>query len=225
MKTIGQMKEKTIHRQLKEMYSEGTGEMEVTCLGYIVDVVKENIVYEIQSKNFYNIKEKIKKLCTENKVVLVHPIAVENIIITLNKKGEIIRSRKSPKKGQVENIFDELVSAPEFINEKNLTIQILLISKEELRIDDGKGSWRRKGVSKLDNNLVGIFQTINLNEPYDYLRFLSKKSMSFTNRQLASELNISIGIARKITYTLKKAGILDGTEKIGREILYKINKF
>ncbi|GAA0124618.1 MULTISPECIES: hypothetical protein [Clostridium] len=225
MKTIGQMKEKTIHRQLKEMYSEEAGEIEVTYLDYIVDVVKDHIIYEIQSKNFYNIKEKIKKLCVENKVVLVHPIAVENTIITLNKKGEVIRRRKSPRKGRVENIFDELVSAPEFINEKNLTIQILLISKEEFRIDDGKGSWRRKGISKLDNNLVGIFETINLNGPYDYLRFLSKKSVNFTNKQLASELNISIGIARKITYTLKKASILDGSEKIGREILYKINKF
>lgn len=222
-KSIGQMKEKAIHRQLKEFYCRDNGIMEVDCLGYIVDVLKDDIIYEIQTGNFHNIKKKIIELCKSKKVVLVHPIAVENFITTLNKNGQVIRRRKSPKKGGVENIFDELVSAPEFINEKNLTLEVVLISKEEIRVDDGKGSWRRRGISKVESELKEILEIVTLNEKNDYLNFLPRAKCEFTNKELAIDMGLGISQARKITYTLRKANILDGSAKKSKEILYRIN--
>lgn len=220
---IGQLKEKSVHKSLKMIYKD-SGQVEVEVLGYIVDVLKENTIYEIQTKNFYNIKEKIINICKEHPVVLVHPIAIEKYIVTVDENGNEISRRKSPKKGNRLNIFDELVSAPEFIKEKNLTIQVLLIKKDEYRIKDGKGSWRRKGVSLLDNDLVEIVNVIEFKSIEDYIEIIPSYLYEFTNKELSKELNISINLARKITYTLRKVNVLDGSTKRGREILYKINK-
>jgi hypothetical protein len=64
--------------------------------------------------------------------------------------------RKSPRRGKLEDLFLELVRIPHLINHPNLTLEVLLIREEEIRHADGKGSWRRRGVSIIDHRLLEI---------------------------------------------------------------------
>ncbi|WP_454052948.1 hypothetical protein [Clostridium sp. Marseille-Q7071] len=222
---IGLQKEKSLHRSLKNIYCGECGRMEVMVEGYIVDVVKDNILYEIQSKNFYNIQNKLKDLLVNNKIVLVHPIAAEKTIILLSEDGQVISKRKSPKKGKVIDFFDELVSIPHLALEKNLEIEILLTKEKEIRIKDGKGSFRRRGVSIGDKLLIDIIDKYRFKSEEDYYSFLPKDLPSkFTNKELSLNLNIPINKIRKMTYSLKKMGLIEEVGKSGRELLFSKRK-
>ncbi|GAA0121712.1 MAG: hypothetical protein KID00_01690 [Clostridium argentinense] len=221
-KGIGLQKEKSLHKSLKNIYCGKDGRMEVMVEGYIIDAVKDNVLYEIQSKNFYNIQNKLKDLVVNNKVVLVHPIAAEKTIILLNEDGQVVSKRKSPKKGKIIDCFDEIMSISHIALDKNLEIEILLTKEEELRIKDGKGSFRRKGISLGDKILVDIVDKYTFKNKEDYYAFLPEDlSPKFTNKDLSSVLGLPVNKIRKMTYTLKKMGLIKETGKRGRELLFE----
>lgn len=225
--SIGTNNEKSLHKQIKGLYGEEEN-FETLVGNYIVDVVNDNQCIEIQTKNFYAIKPKLINLLEEGRnVILVHPIAVTKYLITVTEDGEVIGKRKSPKKGKIEDVFKELVNAWEVIKYYNFSLHILLVNCEEYRVTDGKGSYRRRGVSIGDRYFTEVVDTVKLQGPKDYLEFIPQCFYSgeeFTNKELAKEKGTTTPMATKITYTLNKVGLLENTGKRGREKLYKCIK-
>jgi DNA-binding Lrp family transcriptional regulator len=219
---IGTNNEKSLHSDIKNLYSDENSKVEYKVGSYIIDVIKEDIFYEIQTKNFYAIGRKLKEITEENnKVVLVHPIAVEKYIVTLDKEGQVMSRRKSPKKGILVDVFDELVSTPYLLGNENFKLEVLMTVEEEIRKSDGKGSWRRKGISIVDRKLVEVIEKHTFNSIEDFNCFLPKELPEyFTNKDLAATLNVPVLKVRKITYTLKNAEIIKECGKRGREILF-----
>ena len=139
------------------------------------------------------------------------------------KSGEFIKKRKSPKKGKIIDLFNEMVHVAKLANHKNFSFEVLLIEEEEIRCDDGKGSWRRKGVSIKDRKLLQVIERIVFQNKFDFLKFLPDNlGESFTNKVLANNLNIPIRLTRKITYCLRKMNLLTIQGKKKRELLFKI---
>ncbi|WP_291571838.1 hypothetical protein [Clostridium sp. UBA4548] len=218
---IGTNNEKALHSDIKKLYSDENSKVEYKVGSYIIDVIKEDTFYEIQTKNFYAIGRKLIDILEYNKVVLVHPIAVEKYIVTQDNDGQVISKRKSPKKGGLEDIFNELVSTPYLLGKENFKLEVLMTIEEEIRRKDGKGSWRRKGTSIVDRKLVEVVEKHVFNSLEDFNRFLPKELPEyFTNKELAEKLNLPVQKARKITYTLKNAEIIKECGKRGRELLY-----
>ncbi len=140
------------------------------------------------------------------------------------KRGEPIRKRKSPKKGRIELIFHELIYIPDLLSNPNFSIEVIFTNEEELRRDDGKGSWRRKRVSKIDRRIISIESTKSLLFPKDYLRLLPfKPTEEFSNRDLAKKLDLPIRLSRKMTYCLRSVDLIKIAGKRGNELIYKIN--
>jgi hypothetical protein len=219
---IGTNNEKSLHSDIKNLYCDENSKVEYKVGSYIIDVIKEDTFYEIQTKNFYAIGKKLRDIIEENnKVVLVHPIAVEKYIITLDDHGGVTSRRKSPKKGALVDIFNELVSTPYLLKSENFKLEVIMIIEEEIRKSDGKGSWRRKGVSIVDRKLVKVIEKHTFNTIEDFNCFLPKELPEyFTNKDLASTLNVPVHKVRKITYTLKNAEVIKECGKRGRELLY-----
>ena len=218
---IGTKNESSLHAILKRWYAKEGDKLEAKVDGYIIDIVRGNQLIEIQTKNFGAIKEKLKKLLLNYKVKLIYPIAEKKIIVT-DKKGEITR-RKSPKKGNLLDVFDELVSIGDLILNKNLSIEVILLNMEEIRVDDGKGSYRRKGISIVDRTSIEMVCRYEFNNIDDYLALIPKEiGQVFTNKQLSKFAGIKINNARKLTYCFNKASILCISGKLGRENLYEI---
>jgi ribosomal protein S25 len=156
---------------------------------------------------------------------MVHPIARLKWIVHLSQSGEFIRRRKSPKKGKVTDLFYELVHTPSLIKNKNFSLEVLLIEEEEIRCNDGRGSWRRRGVRVKDRKLVNVFDRVVFETTQDFLEFLPKElDIYFTNKVLASKLGISIRLAQKITYCLKKMGVITLAGKKHNEFLFQVSK-
>ena len=113
---------------------------------------------------------------------------------------------------------------PSLIIDRNFSLEVLLIEEEELRCNDGRGSWRRRGVSVKDRKLLNVFDRIGFEDSRDFLEFLPKEvSGCFTNKVLALKLGISIRLAQKITYCLRKMGAISVIGKKRKEMLFQIS--
>lgn len=220
--SIGTKNEKSLHAAIKELYAGRDGMKEVSIEGWIIDIVKEDMLIEIQTKNFSAIGKKIEKLIKNYKLKLVYPIAEIKWITLLSEDGEILSKRKSPKKGKVIDVFDELIRIPKLINEENFYLEVLLVDVNEIRCKDGKGSWRRKGISIIDRELVSINESFIFHGKNDFLLFLPESLPEvFTSRILCEHLDISVQKSRKAIYCMKKAGMISECGKNGNELLYR----
>ncbi len=217
------MNEYSLHSALKNWYSLPGDRFEVKIDNFIVDIVRAPLLIEIQTKNFSAIRKKLTKLLERHEVRLVYPIPLQKWIVHVTESGEIVRKRKSPKKGRLVDLFDELVRTPTLVKEENFSLEVLMIEEEEVRCNDGKGSWRRRGVSIKDRRLLKVDDRTLFRNEKDFLRFLpTDLSNPFTNRKLAKLNGISIHLARKITYCFRKMGAITTVGKRGKELIFEV---
>jgi hypothetical protein len=214
--------EKSLHSSIKAWYAVPGDRLEVKVDKYIIDLVREDSLIEIQTRNFSAIGNKLRDLVKYNKVMLVHPIATEKYIVTMEAAGEVISRRKSPKKGKLTDLFDELVRIPDLMGQDNFILEILMTKEEEIRCKDGKGSWRRKGISIVDRKLLEVVEKVTFKEEKDFLRFLPQElPQSFTNKDLAKVLKITVYKARKITYCFRKMKLIKEVGKLKNELIFE----
>jgi hypothetical protein len=195
---------------------------EVEIDGYVVDIVTDEMLIEVQTRNFAKIKSKLLALIKNHPVRLVYPIPKEKWVVrqTLDGSTEIGR-RRSPKRLHHAHIFDELIRFPNFIAHDNFSIEVILIKEEEIRRKDGKGSWRRRGWSIVDRRLIEVIDRRVYKKPSDFLRFIPHNlAKPFTNSDLIESMVIPRRIAQRMTYCLRKMNAIKRVGKKGNAILY-----
>jgi hypothetical protein len=216
------MNEHSLHSAIKEWYTISGDKTEVRIDDFIIDIARGTFLIEIQTRNFSAIKMKLSNLARNHKVRLVYPIPETKWIVRVTETGETISRRKSPRKGRLVDLFYELVSIPDLIDCENFSLEILMIEEEEIRCNDGKGSWRRKGVSIKDAKLISVNSKQLFKSRRDFLTFLPNDLITpFTNRTLANQAGISIPLARKITYCLRKIGVITCVGRKRRELIFQ----
>jgi len=219
------MTEYSLHSEIKDWYMVSGDELEVKVEDFIVDIIRGKLLIEIQTGNFSAIKKKLIQLLSNNHVRLVYPIAKLKWIVHVSRSGEFVRRRKSPKRGKLTDLFYELVYAPSLIKDRNFSFEVLLIEEEEVRCNDGRGSWRRRGVSVKDRKLLNVFDRVVFEGSQDFLEFLPEELDGyFTNRVLALKLGISVRLAQKITYCLRKMGAISIAGKKRNELLFQVSQ-
>lgn len=216
------MNEFSLHSEIKKVYSLPGDRFEVKLDNYIVDLLRENLIIEVQTKNFSALKDKLQVLTEKHQVRLVYPLPEKKWITHVTKDQIVLNTRKSPKKGKLTDLFRELVMIPQMIGVENFSLEVLFIDEEEVRCDDGKGSWRRRGVSIVERKLLKVNNRILFQTKADYLKILPEGlSEVFTNRELAKLAKISVRTARQITYCLRKSSLIRLAVKKGREMVFQ----
>ena len=216
------MNECSLHLEIKKVYSLPGDQFEVKLGNYIVDILREDLLIEVQTKNFSALKEKLQVLTENHQVRLVYPLPEKKWITHVTKDHVVLNTRKSPKKGRLTDLFRELVMIPHMIGKENFSLEVLFIDEEEVRCDDGKGSWRRRGVSIKERKLLKVNDRILFQTKADYLKILPEGlTEMFTNRELAKLAKISVRAARQITYCLRKGGVVRLAGKKGRELVFQ----
>lgn len=215
-------RESSLHSELKKWYFLEGDDVEAKVDDFIVDIVRGDLLIEIQIANFSAIKPKLRRLLNDHRVRLVCPIPKVKWIIHRSKtKGEMFGRRKSPKKGRLPDLFNELIRIPNLLTKENLSVEVLMIEAEEVWCNDGKGSWRRRGASVEDRKLIRVFQRKVFEHPSDFLEILPKDlAHPFSNKDLAKSLAIPVNQSRKITYTLRKIGAISLVGKNRNEMLF-----
>jgi len=220
---IGTKNESELHRFLKLRYSGYGGVTETLIGGYVCDgQTSAGEIIEVQTGSFGPLKEKIRDLTENSKVRIIHPIVIQKYIELYDKDGNFIHKRKSPRKGCVWDLFKALLYAPELPLLPRLTVELALIDIIEKRIDDGLGSWRRKGVSIAGRSVHAWRESLVLKKPRDYCQFIPfKKEEPFTVHDLALAAGINASAAGKTVYVLSKMGLIEKTGKRGNAVVYK----
>ncbi len=217
------MNERALHSETKKVYSLPGDQFEVKLDNYVVDILRGNLVIEVQTKNFSAIKGKLEALTKKHRVRLVYPLTEKKWIIYLTKENLVISRRKSPKKGRLIDLFRELVMISHVVGDENFSLEVLLIDEEEVRCNDGKGSWRRRGVSIKERRLLQVNSRILFQSKTDYLKILPDSlNQVFTNKELSKLAKIPLRTARQITYCLRKSEAILLAPKRGRELAFQL---
>jgi hypothetical protein len=224
---IGTLNEKSLHAALKAHYARPGDVMEAVVDGYVIDLVRDELLIEVQTRNLAALKNKLEALLTRHRVLLVYPIAQTKWIVKVaagedQATGACLSRRRSPKRGCCLDVFDELVHIPHLVGHPNLTLELALCAIDEIRCDDGRGRWRRKGVSILDQELLNVLNTVRLTHLADFVALLPEGlAEPFTNRALAEAAGIRLRLAQRVTYALRRMGALRQVGVDGRAHLYR----
>jgi len=223
MSDIGLLNEKPLHASLKEWYAQPGDRFEVAVDGFVIDLVRDSLLLEVQTGNFASIKSKLKDLVRAHQIRLIYPIAQEKWIIKLakGKRGGVTR-RKSPKRGQVEDLFWEMVSFPQLLANRNFSLEVLMIREEEVRRYEGRRKWRRRGWVIEERRLLEVVDQRLFEEPADWRALLPEGLGSFTTRDLAEAIGIRRQLAQKMAYCLHKVRVIKLIGKQGRAKLYRV---
>ena len=216
MSGIGLLNEKPLHASLKQWYARPGDRFEVPVDGFVIDIVRDDLLIEIQTRNFSSIKSKLNKLAHSHRVRLIYPIVQEKWIVRGSTR------RKSPKKGRFEDLFWELVSIPHLLSNPNFSLEVLMIRQEEVRRYDGKRKWRTRGWVIEGHRLLEVLDQRMFVHSTDWLRFLPDDLESFTTGDLANVIATRRELAQKMAYCLREAKMIELIGRRGRANLYRV---
>jgi hypothetical protein len=215
--------ETSLHRSLKQLYGGHGSQTEAVVRGYRADVLQHGLVVEIQASPLSAIRHKIADLVRHGRVLVVKPITQCKLIRWGDpRKDDWGKPRRSPKRGRLVDVFDELVHFTKVFPHPNLTIDVVLIEDEELRVR--RRRQRRFGPNYRlhDRRLLGVLATHRLETPADLVRLTpADLPATFTTVELAHGLDCPAWLARKVAYTLRHCGATRATGKIGNRIVYE----
>lgn len=223
MPGIGLLNEKPLHASLKQWCARPGDRFEVAVEGFVIDIVRDDLLIEIQTGSFSAIKSKLTNLVRSHQVRLIYPIAQEKWIVRPANAdhGRVLR-RKSPKRGRLEDLFWELVSIPHLLSHRNFSLEVLMIKEEEARRLEGRRRWRRRGWALEARRLLEVVDRRLFKEPADWRGFLPEGLESFTSSDLATAMDTSRVLAQKMAYCLQKGKVVELIGKQGRAHLYRV---
>lgn len=218
---IGTLRENPLHAALKAHYRREGDRVEEKVGRYVVDIVRDDELLEIQTRNFSAIRTKLTGLLQHNAVRLVYPIALERWLLKMGDDGECTR-RKSPKRGGPEDLFVELVSFPELLHEPGFVIELCFTREEQVRVHDPDGPWRRKGWRVVEQRLTEIVDSVVIESMEDLVGLLPPSlEAPFCSRDVAAVFGRTLSFAQKVCYCLVQGGAVRQIGHRNRARLYE----
>jgi hypothetical protein len=220
--SIGTLNEGHLHASLKERYLEPGDQVEADVDGYVVDILRGDLIIEVQTANFSAIARKMRDLVSRHQVRLVYPIPRDLWIVKLPQtKGGDVSRRKSPKHPNVVDVLAELVSFPELITHKNFQLDVVLTQEEELRIFDRRKRWRRSGWVTVERRLLEVSETVSLQSDADYMALIpADLPEEFLTSDIANAIGRPRYLAQKVAYCLRNCGLIEQVGYEGNAIVY-----
>ncbi|MFZ9088747.1 MAG: hypothetical protein ACO3FE_01540 [Planctomycetaceae bacterium] len=214
----------SLHQQLCSHYVGDSDRHEVRLGNYRIDAIDgRGRLIEVQCASLSAIRDKIRRLLQEHRVIVVKPIAARRKITRLDAAGGTqLSSRYSPRRQKLSDVFDELVHFGVFPHPR-LQLDIVLTEQEEIRIPPGKrASWRKK-YSVEDRLLVDVQQTVSLKTPTDLWRQLDAELPKvFTTLELSEAGQMPRWLARKAAFCFRRMGFLTVCGKRGNAVEYRL---
>lgn len=224
MSRIGLLNEKPLHASLKQWYARPGDRFEVPVGRFVIDIVRDDLLIEIQTRNFASINAKLCELTRSYEVRLVYPVVQEKWIVrSANGDGGKVVRRKSPKRGRLEDLFWELVSIPQLLSNPNFSLEVLMIREEEVRRYEGKRKrWSRRGWVIEGRRLVEVLDRRVFGKSADWLALVPDGLQSFTTKDLATIIATDIELAQKMAYCLRHGNMIELIGRQGRANLYRV---
>lgn len=217
--------ETSLHRELKQLYAQPGARLEARVGAFRIDVALPDRLVEIQHGRLSAIRDKVRRLLEEHDVLVVKPIiATKRLVKRASRRGRVVDTRTSPKRGSILSAFDELVYFTRVFPHPRLTVELVLVDVEEWRYP-GHGRrrrWRRGDHVVEDQRLLALGERRRLHTAADLWTLLpGKPSGVFHTGQLAELAGVRRWMAQRIAYCLRECGAVEQVGKAGNARLYR----
>ena len=216
IKGIGTYQEKTLHKVIKNYYDDNLEHQEIKVDGYICDIVKDDVIIEIQTRALNKLKNKLDALLPNHKIKVVYPIPYIKYVCWIDN-GEIVSERKSPKVGSIYDISKELYKIKWYLNNPNLELTILLINLKEYRNLDGYSKDKKRGSTRFDRVPIELVDEIVVDDYHMFVPFDNE----FTSKDYAKRTKQNLSRAQTLLTILQYLKIV---EVVGKDKRYNIYK-
>jgi len=218
---IGTLNEKPLHAALKAWYAEDGDRFEVPVGGFVIDIVRGDLLIEIQTGSAGALRRKLAELLKRGPTRLVLPVVEHKTIVTVDASLQEVSRRPSPRRGRLLDAFAQLVSLPELLADPNFSVDVVLVHAEELRRPQASRR-TRKGWEVHERRLVQVVDHITLDHPGDYVAVLPRDLPEiFTTADLARMLDRPRWLAQKIAYVLREQGTIHPIDRTRDGIRYR----
>jgi hypothetical protein len=210
----------SLHRQLKERFGPVFGgRLEVGLEGFRIDAIDaDGALIEIQSGSLGPLRGKLRRLLPSYRVRVVKPVVLSRRLLRrAQSDGEDLSARLSPRRGELVEVFDDLVGLVPFFPHPNLDVEILTVEIDELRLLRR----RRPGYTIFDRRLRAVVESMTLRQPPDLWALLPNDLINpFTTRDLADRLGRPLDFAQRVAYFLRSTGAAETVGNIGNRRVY-----
>lgn len=213
--------ETALHRQLKSRFGpEAGGRSEVAIAGFRIDAIDpDGGLVEVQSGALGPLRGKLARLLVEHRMRVVKPIVISRRVVRRARRdGADQSARLSPKRGEILDVFDDLVGLARVFPHPNLRIDVMEVAIDEVRVPRR----RRPGFAVVDRRLREVGGTVSLHRASDLWDLIPAPLPSrFTTVDLAAATGRAMAFAQRIAYCLRLGGAAEPVGKIGNRILYE----
>lgn len=221
--SIGTKQEKTLHQTIKYYLTTDEKLHEIKLENKIVDIYKDGQIFEIQTQGFDKMRDKLATLLPKYQLTIVFPIAHVKTIHSVNNLGEVVQTRKSPKKQTAFEIFKELYKIKQYLEYPNLHFKIIMFLSEEIRDIVPKKHVRSKGYKRFDQIVTDIVKEYNIYTKEDFNILLDEISLpaEFTTADIRKLTKVSVKTSSLVMNILLFLGVVEKIGNKNRYILYK----
>ena len=220
---IGTLGEKTVHAVVK-LYMEPDEDFHETPIdSYVADIFRDDRVTEIQTGNFQALRGKLADFLPQFEVTVVHPIPATKTLRWVDPDtGEVVEKRKSGKHGTPQMVFPELYKIRQFLKDPHLTIVILMIDMEEIKLLDGYGHNRKNHATKYDRLPLRLVEELTLSCPEDYRMLVPLELEQFTSAEYAKAVRLPKHLGANAMQILYEMGVVERVGRDKRGYLYEV---
>jgi len=216
--------ETSLHRQLKIAYAGEDSQTEVKLGRFRIDAIRGDELIEIQCASLGALRDKVRTLTRRHQLRIVKPIVTAKRIAKRGVRGgPILSRRRSPKRGDVLTIFEDLIHFTSVFPHRNLVLEVLPVQVEEVRGPAGKrrGRWKKRFAVE-DVRLEEIGEAVELRTAVDLLELLKlPKTREFNTADLAASIGRPRWLAQQIAYVLRETGAAETTGRTRAGIGYR----
>lgn len=222
-KGIGTLNEKTIHATLKNFYAPYTVHQEIKVCGYVADIMVDQEIIEIQTRNFNTMRKKLEAFLPSHEVTIVYPVAHTKWLSWINEEtGEITKKRKSPKTGSLYQIIPELYRIKPFLSHPHLHFIIPLLAVEEYRLLNGWSYDKKRGATRHDGMPLELIDELYITQLSDYKQFLPPTlPQKFTTKDVSHLAKIPSSHAVTLLNILNHLEVVKRVGKKGNAYIYE----
>lgn len=216
MAGIGTLNEGPLHRGLKAWLAEPGDRFEVPLGDFVIDVVRGDLLIEIQTGSLGALGHKLDLLLDHHPVRLVVPLAA---VRWLEQGG---RRRRSPIRAGWWNLFDALVALPTLLDHPRLELDVVLVELTEVRSDTERVRRSRRG-RVVERRLDRVVDARRFRRREDLLALLPDDlPRPFTTADLARTAGLPRTLAQRACYVLRHLELVDEVDRCRSGIRYTL---
>jgi hypothetical protein len=219
---IGVLREGPLHAAVKATLARPGDRLEVPVGRFVIDLVREDgELVEVQTGAFTPLGPKLDALLDSHRIRIVHPIAARRRIVRVDRYGEVVSARLSPRRGTAIDVFDRLVAFPGLVTHPNLVIELLLLGEDHIR-EGPRQTVRGRTRDPGERRLTEVLDRVVVGGASDLVALVpALPAEAFSTRELADVLGCTVVLAGRVVFCLRAVGVLESAGRRGRTPLYR----